>query len=1592
MKSSILTALLTVLAIYTINAQPKQSVLRLNNSQLQTQANISRFLWEQFTKESKAFKGKYFAIVQFNKTPGATQRNQLKQAGIELGDYIPDNAFSITLSKPVSKDVLITAGIQSIVQVPLQAKLSVNLLERRFPAWSVKQSGTVDVLVNISRLTSISDANSELEKEQYKIVDNKLSAYHILTIRLAQNKVSDLASLPFVDYVQSLPAADKKLNDEVRASHKASVLNAPITAGGENLKGRNVVIGIGDDADLTTHIDIVDRIINRAPFLPNNHGVHVAGTAAGGGIKEALYQGVAPLATMISQVFSGIIYNAAKYVADHGMVVTNHSYGSITGECEYAGTYDLYSKVLDDQAFQLPELLHVFAAGNDGPYNLNCGLTGYHSTVGGYQASKNILAVAQGHKEGFIDIAGSRGPVRDGRIKPELVATGSDVRSTGANNIYFNDYGSSMAAPVVTGGAALLIEKYKQMNGGANPKSGLVKAWLMNGATDIEEPGPDFKSGYGWLNLLRSVDMVKNQHHFTGTVAQGGTNLHPINIPAGVSKLKVMLYWHDPAAAVFTSHALVNDVDLELASPSNTTTLPWILDTSATGLSTPATRGIDHINNAEQITLDNPVAGTYTLRVKGSAINVNSSQEYFIVYDYMLPVIDLTFPSTGEPLVPGEQVLINWNAYDLSTNTFTLEYSTDNGANWNVINANIAANKFSYEWLVPSVITSQAKVRIKRNGTALIDESLPFAIITTPTVTASSIQCEGYFSFEWTPVNGATDYEVMLKQGPEMLPVATTTSTTYTLSSLSRDSVYWVTVRPRINGIAGRRATAIERQPNNGSCSGSISNNDLRVDTILLPNTGRKFTSSEITTDKIEVRIKNIDDAPVANFTISYSINGGAYTSQNVSTPIPALGTYTHTFSGLNFSPVGTYNITAVVKNVASDPIAINDTMRKVVQQLPNDPITVPYVENFDAAPAFEAIQADTGLTSLPIWDLYSTTPFGRVRSFVNSGIARSGSRALTLDVAKFVQAANTNYLIGTFNLANYAGIFPDELGLRFDFSYKLHGKPEGENKVWIRASDTLPWIEVFDFNQHDIEAGIWKKTPPFHLHNIGASAVTSSVQVKISQTGVVGVSDNENFQGITIDDLRWYSARYDYYMIAVDTPVVKSCGLNNTVPLSIKFGSFRFAPTVTPFAYQLNNGPIIRENAPVSATSNYTFNTKLNLSAPGDHTIKVWVEHPSDDYHENDTLIHVLKNQPIIASFPYLQNFDTTSGSWYGEGRNVTWQYGTPASIKINKAASGSKAWKTSLVGSYNDNELSYLYSPCFNISSLATPYLSFSMAMDLEQCNQEVCDRAWVEYSNNGVNWSKLGAYAQGTSWYNRPGDNVWDSAGFRRWHTASIPLPTGSTQLQLRFVMQSDGSLIKEGVAIDDIHIYDRTFEIYTTAPSSNPVIQNVSGNTFTHFVQDGKLIASVNPNGNNLGSTAVQAYLNGGGFSSVRASGEQYYHDRNITIKPANTNPTDSTTIRFYFTDAETETLTRATSCATCIKPIDAYTLGFTKYDDNDDTKENGTLNDNVSGRYSFINQSKVLKVPYDKGYYAEFKVKDFSEFWLNNGGANANTPL
>jgi hypothetical protein len=291
-----------------------------------------------------------------------------------------------------------------------------------------------------------------------------------------------------------------------------------------------------------------------------------------------------------------------------------------------------------------------------------------------------------------------------------------------------------------------------------------------------------------------------------------------------------------------------------------------------------------------------------------------------------------------------------------------------------------------------------------------------------------------------------------------------------------------------------------------------------------------------------------------------------------------------------------------------------------------------------------------------------------------------------------------------------------------------------------------------------------------------------------------------------------------------------------------------------------------------------------------------------------------------------------------------------------------------------------------------MTNPTLSFNIALDLEDCGATLCDAAYVEYSADGLTWSKLGTNGAGTNWYNKnySGNHVWSVEAYARWHVATIPLPTAVNRLRIRIVMESDPYVTKEGVAVDDIHIYDNVFGIYEGPPLTSATINQpaVNGTNWVDFVSGGKLVASINPNGQTLGNTNVQAFIHTG---AVRNNGEQYYHNRNITIKPASLNLADSATVRFYFLDSETEALIAATGCGVCTKPTMVTELGVSKFS-SADALENGTIADNTGGSWSFTIPSFVRKIPFDKGYYAEFNVKDFSEFWLNDGAITNDQPL
>jgi hypothetical protein len=203
-----------------------------------------------------------------------------------------------------------------------------------------------------------------------------------------------------------------------------------------------------------------------------------------------------------------------------------------------------------------------------------------------------------------------------------------------------------------------------------------------------------------------------------------------------------------------------------------------------------------------------------------------------------------------------------------------------------------------------------------------------------------------------------------------------------------------------------------------------------------------------------------------------------------------------------------------------------------------------------------------------------------------------------------------------------------------------------------------------------------------------------------------------------------------------------------------------------------------------------------------------------------------------------------------------------------------------------------------------------------------------------------------------------------------------------------MKSDPGTTYEGVGIDDFHIFDKV-AIYSGPTITSGLTQPVSGNSWVNFDAGGNRVLSINPNGQDLGNTQVGVYLHDG---PVRNDGRQYYANRNIVIQPAN-QPTGSVSVRYYFLDSEADSLISATGCDTCTGIADAYEAGIMQYSSPVLSEEDSTLSNDSSGTFHYLQPRRDLNViPYDKGYYAQYQVSGFSEFWINSGTPGPNIPL
>ena len=388
----------------------------------------------------------------------------------------------------------------------------------------------------------------------------------------------------------------------------------------QGLDGTGVTWADVDTGLNGTHPDIAGRTVAYVTYAGapaantdvDGHGTHTAGTIfgdpraanGGSGITDAagFYWGVgiAPKAGMVIQ--NALIGSAwppaggwqqlSKDSLTNGAVGSNNSwYTGVAGAQGYssaARTHDLMVRDANfDTAAVAEPLIMVFSAGNAGP-----GVT----TITEPKEAKNLIVVGAsdnytrtGTSINGLGSFSSRGPAQDGRILPNVTAPGVSTTSwrgnsgascsstvSGPGSAYYTYCtGTSMAAPQVSGAAALIVEWWKNSHGGAVPSPAMVKALLINtavdmvGGTNVGTNIPNNNQGWGRIHLgnVFTTTLTSQYYDQNATFSNTGEELlYNLVVPDTGKPVKISLVWSDAAGAVAANPALVNNLNLRVSA------------------------------------------------------------------------------------------------------------------------------------------------------------------------------------------------------------------------------------------------------------------------------------------------------------------------------------------------------------------------------------------------------------------------------------------------------------------------------------------------------------------------------------------------------------------------------------------------------------------------------------------------------------------------------------------------------------------------------------------------------------------------------------------------------------------------------------------------------------------------------------------------------------------------------------------------------------------------------------------------------------------------------------------------------------------
>lgn len=569
-------------------------------------------------------RGGYF-VVQFGAATTDELLNSLRDAGVEVLQYVPHQAFFVYGDGDAIAKAASHSRVRWVGEYTAEQKSSPELAD--FVSEAKGGTATFDIAIFARENLPAFVQNVRGTLNARVIAENRLPSnfFNVLRVEMPIGELAKTLEMPGVfridPYVKPV-AEDERAAQIVSGNYSSTtVLNAPgydpLTQFGVDGTGVTVMVsddGIsipGNGGFYITSSNTVDGPLRGATAgAAGGHG-HINASIIGGntpfgGLDPTGYNygiGVAPKANIINIPFlkSGNTTTDAEAVDDalntlgpNGSrgTISNNSWGSGTNGNSYDSLAAAYDGLVRDGSFAaaIDPFTIIFSAGNSGP--------GANSLTRP-KVSKNTIAVANSENirteilgtgaDNLDDLrnSSSRGPAADGRIKPDITAPGTAISGSragsggsvsgqiDANHSYSS--GTSHAAPQVAGAAALFTEYWKNANSGEYPLPSLIKAAIintgreMNGLTTNALTIPNGNEGWGLVTLKSMLNTgvpMKYVNESQAFANPAESAIYSGTVSDATKPFRVSLVWTDPPGV--GNPALVNNLDLTVTVGANT--------------------------------------------------------------------------------------------------------------------------------------------------------------------------------------------------------------------------------------------------------------------------------------------------------------------------------------------------------------------------------------------------------------------------------------------------------------------------------------------------------------------------------------------------------------------------------------------------------------------------------------------------------------------------------------------------------------------------------------------------------------------------------------------------------------------------------------------------------------------------------------------------------------------------------------------------------------------------------------------------------------------------------------------------------------